>query len=329
MSNQIFVLNTAKDEDREDTYPLGVSLKDVTQAYAQTLADAPDVIHCMVATGNNNNDIYVSTDHSIYLYDPSRDEFKEIRLAEAHNIFMISLCKEELLITTTPVDEKRKNSILRRTTSRSVKRNAVLAIDLKTLAEGKTKLSFSAFAPWLCINLKGDWCVTDTQRGFLRILKTGAKSETKKGVGKGFLQSPCCVVQNSSGRYIIADSGKKDVYIFEDDGRFVTSLKVKNIDSPVEKMESPFQLASDSKDRLYVATIKRCTVYVFSASFEYLEEVPFGPADGTTHISCLMVNPRDDTLCVALGTTIKTLAVDSIDQSYHSMNDQSRVDEHL
>ncbi|XP_064596066.1 uncharacterized protein LOC135462754 [Liolophura sinensis] len=314
-----------KGEKTDEKCPLEVSLEDLTLdnlICAQTLVDAPDVIHCMVPTGNKNN-FYISTDHSVYLYDQSGDEFKEIRLAHAHNIFMISLDKGKLLVSTYPVDVTRRSFILKRTASSSIKRNAVLLVDLKTSAESSSKLSFSTIAPWICVNLKGDWCVTDAQKGLLHILKKGAKSETKKTIGAGFLESPCCVVQNSSGCYIIADSQKHDVYIFQKNGCFLTSLKVKNSDRLPDKMSSPFQLALDRKDKLYVAAKDNDTVYVFSASFEFLGKVPFGPTDGTTHLTSLMVNPLDDTLYVAFGTTIKTLSVDSIDLTDSNMNEQS------
>ncbi|XP_064617415.1 uncharacterized protein LOC135481661 [Liolophura sinensis] len=138
------------------------------------------------------------------------------------------------------------------------------------------------------------------------ISKRNLQKKTGEHIWNGVLKKPECIVQNSRGQFIVADSAKNDLFVFEEDGEFLSTMKVSVPKQFEEKLNKCNRIAIDEDNRIYVSSPGSSDVLVFNEDFRFerMFQEFSGSMDG---ISCLLVHSRS--LYVAHGDSISSYSL--------------------
>ncbi|XP_064617416.1 uncharacterized protein LOC135481662 [Liolophura sinensis] len=115
------------------------------------------------------------------------------------------------------------------------------------------------------------------------------KENTEKTVWEAVLSKPECIVQNSRGQFIVADYAKSDLFVFEENGDFLTTMKVFVPKDYQCKLNGCNRLAVGSDDRIFASSHWSSDVLVFTRDFRFEGLLATDkPSSGV--ISCLLVH---------------------------------------
>ncbi|XP_064596169.1 uncharacterized protein LOC135462821 [Liolophura sinensis] len=252
-------------------------------------------------TAMTYKDIFITTKSGVYQFDLSKSTWHPHPLRRKEDLFAITKSKNDLLITAIKKTPKKKDSSL--------------VLRVKTAEEKVYKIRLES-------NSTITWALTSRDEKYVYLAVTNPAMVVKKSIENkkeikfsvGLLKNPTCIIQNSSGQLVVADSHKHDLLVFEEDGDFVTSMKISVPKKMEDEMKGCNKLALGSDGRVYATGLNSKHILVFSPDFRFERLIPTKPV-GSLTISSLMV--LNDSLYVAHEDCIRVHPL----KSHSSMND--------
>lgn len=236
-------------------------------------------------TAMSYKDIYLTTKSDVYHLDLTEGS-RSTRLTHLFNrkedLFAITKYKNDLLLTA--MKRKPKND-----TSR------LLHVKKPENKTEKIPLDSQATLTWTLTNRDEKFLYLCMANPAMVVKKSMEKKKTKI-FGEGVLKYPTCIVQNSSGELVVADSHMHDLLVFKEDGEFVTSMKISVPKKLEDEMKGCNRLALGPDGRIYATGQASKHILVFTPDFRFERLLPTA-AVGSSSISCLMVH--QDSLYVA------------------------------
>lgn len=221
--------------------------------WGETIIEKPSLarINDMIFAQDGN--FYLCEDHRIYSYTPASNRFDKL------------LENVEVHLSALACDEKGTLFILCRSEAEGWH---VASIDVKD-NDKKHRIRFNlpgfpARYNWLTFG-HGRFYVSEKKAHHVEIFSKVGKREGS--FGEKTLGSPTCIVQNDELRIFVADSKNGDVYVFDENGKFLSSLGESAPADVKERLLGSHRATVTKEGRIFVATAISNVIFVFDSDF--------------------------------------------------------------
>lgn len=197
-------------------------------------------------------------------------------------------CKSHLLMVTTKKDRLYMLAENKSSQKRGKIRSQILYSPLNKLKFEAVEVNSKSTPTWLHVGDREIWLHL-TMCNPAKVIRMAEDKQRSETFGKERLLNPSCLVQNSSGQFIVSDPHKNDLIVFEENGKYISSLSAylpKKIENEITGCN---RLAIGPDDRIYASGPLSKNILVFSSDFKLETLLPTMTAESGI-ISSLMVH---------------------------------------
>ncbi|XP_064602939.1 uncharacterized protein LOC135468551 [Liolophura sinensis] len=230
--------------------------------WSETIMEKPSLARINDMIFVPENTLYLCEDHRLYSYTADSNQFdKLLENVEVHFSALTSDDKGTLFILC-----------------RSEKEGwHIASIDIKG-KERKHRIRFNlpgfpARYNWLTSG-HGGLYVTEIKAHQVEIFSKVGKRE--RWFGEKILRTPTCIVQNNQFQTFVADSKNGDVYVFDKDKKFLSSLGESSPPDVKKRLLGCHKVTITEEGRIFVATATSNVILVFDSNFAPLAWLSVG-----------------------------------------------------